>query len=148
MGTKSRRTKYLLLTAIVTAFHLAACPLPGFWGRGGLLEGGTVVPGWALVLGLPPLCCISWTSLAALFISAKWLWEDRLRRAFILACINVLPAATWFAACEPGRFELRVGYYVWFAGIVVWAVGVGWLRWTVTAKKPSSPKSFDVMDDL
>jgi hypothetical protein len=124
---------------------LSAARLLGPWWLSG---GGTEFPGWALVLGFPPWCCISWPSLAAMIISAEWLWEDRLRRAFILACINILPAAVWLREKVPGRFELRTGYYVWLAGVIVWAVGVGWLRWRDRAKTPSLLKANNVTDDL
>src|SRR5579883_1841616 len=97
-----RRAK-LSLTCAVASLDLAACLLPGFWGRSGLLDGGTEVPGWAMVLGLPPLCCISWPSLVAMAISAKWLWGGRPRGAFPLACLKILPGASWLFASELGR---------------------------------------------
>jgi hypothetical protein len=147
MRIESQRAKSLLIL-VVASLYLAACLLPGFWGRGGFLEGGTEIPGWALVLGFPPWCGISWPSLAAMSVSAKWLWEGRLRRAFILACINILPAAYWLPMEVPGRFELRIGYYVWLAGLVVWAAGVGCLRWRDRGKKPQSAKAPNFMNDL
>lgn len=147
MRIESQRAKSSLIL-VVASLYLAACLLPGFWGRGGFLEGGTEGRGWVLVLGFPPLCCISWPSLAAMFVSAKWLWEDRLQRAFILACINILPAACWLTMGKPGRLELRIGYYVWLAGVVVWAVGVGCLRWRDRGKKPPLSKATNFMNDL
>jgi hypothetical protein len=148
MGTVARRAK-CWLTLAVASLYLAACLLPGVWGRGGFLECGTEIPGWAMVLGLSPLCCVSWPSLAAMIISAVWLGEDRLRRAFILACINILPVAQFLPAHwspEACRVELRTDYYIWIAAVVGWAVGVGWLRWRERgARLPSKAKP--VMDD-
>jgi 4-amino-4-deoxy-L-arabinose transferase-like glycosyltransferase len=152
MGIVSQRAKYkYLLTSAVASLYLAACLLPGFWGRGGFLDGGTEVPGWALVLGLPPLCCISWPSLAATIISAQWLWQDRLRPAFILACINILPAVYYLPAYwlpMPRKFELRIGYYLWLAAVVVWAVGVGCFRWRDQRQGQQTSKPKHAMDDL
>jgi hypothetical protein len=101
-----------------------------------------------MVLGLPPPCIISWPSIAAMIISAKWLWADRPRRAFLLACINILPAASWLAAEEQGRMKLRVGYYVWLAGLVVWALGVGCFVAVDRGKPAVSAKAKSLMDDL
>ena len=136
------------LTFVVASLYLAACLLPGFWGRGGFLEGGTEVPGWCMVIGLPPLCCLSWPSILAMYYSAKWVWQDRYQRAFILACLNILPGAYWLAALAPGRFELRSGYYVWLTALVVWAVGVGCLRMMDRGKRPPFSQKKSVRDEL
>jgi hypothetical protein len=116
------------LIAIVTILMSLACPLPYAWGRGGFLEGGTVLPGWAFVLGAPPFfCCIGWPSSIALIVSAKWLWEGRSLGAFLLGCLAACPGLFMLRQQEPGRLELRTGFYVWFSGVVTWMVGVGLL---------------------
>jgi len=101
-----------------------------------------------MVLGLPPLCSISWPSIIAMYYSAKWVWQDRYRRAFILACLNILPGAYWLVALAPGRFELRSGYCVWLAALIVWAVGVGCLRMLDQGKRPLFKKEKSGFDEV
>jgi hypothetical protein len=142
------RAARFLLSVVVAGLYLTACLLPGFWGRGGFLEGGETCPGWFIVLGFPPLCQMSWPSLVAMYYSAKWLWRGRYRGAFILGCLNILPGAYWLAMEVPGKFELRAGYYFWFAGLVLWAVGAGGIRWLDLATRPRSSKGNAVLDEL
>src|SRR5262249_31165916 len=106
VGASAVRTGKFLLSALVAAFYLTACLLPGALERGVFLEGGTEAPGWFFVLGFPPLCQLSWPSLIAMYYSAKWLWQGRYRRAFLLGCLNILAPAPFLAMEEPGRFEL------------------------------------------
>jgi hypothetical protein len=124
---KHLRIEKSLLMIVVASLYLAACLLPGFWARGGFFEGGDEVGGWYLVLGFPPSCMLSWPSIVAMLLSAAWLWQGRYRRAFFLGCLNILPGAYWLGMEKPGRFELRIGYYVWLAALVVWPLGVGGL---------------------
>lgn len=142
------RAARLSLTVAVVGLYLAVCVLSGFWGRGGFLEGGTDVPGFVLVIGFPPLSCTCWFPIVGMIISARWLWEGRDRRAFILACINILPVAFWLPVENPGRFELRVGYYLWLASHVLWAVGIGCLRVVDRGKPGSTAKEKSVIDEL
>ena len=137
----SRATSSLLrakrwLTSVVAALYLAACLLPGFWGRGGLLKGGIEVRGWDMVFLWWP---ISLPSLLAMILSVRWLWRDRFRRAFVAACINLFVVSLWLLGEGTGDMELRSGYYCWLVGVAVWAVGAGYLGSWQRRKKPATP---------
>jgi hypothetical protein len=125
-GTTFRAAKVGLI-ALTAALDLTACALPGLWGRGGFFEGGDVIPGWALVFGFPCYCPFAWLPIAGLVVSGRWLWQGRNGRAFLLAAASVVPVAGWLALQQPGRLELRAGYYVCLSAHVLWAVGVGGL---------------------
>ena len=142
-----------LLTRTVLGLYLAGCVLPMYWGRGGFLEAGTVLPGWVIILGLPPLCCQAWPMLAAQYVSMKWLWQDRYRGAFLLACLNLLPSAPGLAAlfvAQPPGYPpvLRIGYYVWLTALVVWMLGVGILWLQYRGKRPLSAKEKSALEEL
>ncbi|AGA28712.1 hypothetical protein Sinac_4530 [Singulisphaera acidiphila DSM 18658] len=140
-----RQAKYAL-TCAVASLYLAACLLPGCWGRGGFLEGGTELPGWFIVLG-PCYCFLNWPSTAAMILSVRRLWKKQTRLAFLMACINLLPVASLLAVEEQGRFELRIGYYLWLAALAVWALGVGCFVLLDRRKPASSSKPNPIMDE-
>lgn len=118
------KQRKLSLMGVVACLYVAACLLPAFWGRGGFLEGGTELPGWFLIIGLPPFCCSGLPSTLATIVSGRWLWQNKYREASALACLNLFAPLYWLSQTEPGRFVLRKGFYVWSIALVVWAAGV------------------------
>ncbi len=44
--------------------------------------------------------------------------------------------------------ELRIGYYLWLAGLMVWAIGVGCLLLLGLGKPTSSAKVKNGLDDF
>ena len=104
-----------MLSVLVAGFSLIAWLLPGVWGRGGFPGGGTDLPGWFLVLGLP---CnfLAWISRLAMYLSALWFWGEEYRAAFPTAYLNILPVSSELLMLQPGRYELRSGNHVWLAG--------------------------------
>jgi hypothetical protein len=135
------------LCGLVAVLIGISCCQPFFWGRGGFLEGGTELPGWAVVM-LPGPCCMSWPSIFAFWLSAIWIYWDEYRGAFILSCLNLLPTAIWLIYEEPGRFELRSGYYFWLAAAILWAVGIGWLRFSARRDCQALEKPKTAIDEL
>ncbi|WP_145952169.1 hypothetical protein [Paludisphaera borealis] len=92
--------------------------------------------------------CQSGLSIVAMYFSAMWLWQGRHRRAFIMGCLNLLPASFWILMERPGSFELRSGYYVWLAGVTLWAVGVGCIRVVDRRRPASSSKETSPLEEL